>query len=395
MTSASTELRLHAPRAVALTLVLGLTTAFRPLPPGAAPFADEVVSIEWSTVPETIYAGQTFDLSFDVLVLESAGLLQLFPQVLDLPLQIEAFGRVDRIGLAPPATVTSDDQTATSAGAIARATVVVDGDVVTAVGPFALEGDADGIRRYRVTRQAHVYRAGLIELAAPTARYATATAFREDLVRGRVPVDRSEQTARGAATSLEVISLPRDGCPVTYDGAVGTFELSLAVEPRAARVGDTVRLSVHVAGATPMHGVPAPRVDAGDDVDILGTSRRAEDDGTTFVFELAFRTTTPTETPAVTLTAFDPDADPPGYFIHTVPALPVAIRAPAPETSPRMGQGTASTTSPPDPGNGSVDEPDEDSRPKLIWTPLVLGGILSLAFLSRLRRRRLRDTPPS
>lgn len=80
-----------------------------------------------------------------------------------------------------------------------------------------------------------------------------------------------------------------------------------------------------------------------------------------------------------------------------IPALPVAIRAAAPQEDQTEDEaaGQAAGIATLEAGSDSVDDSDEESSAKLIWTPLVLGGILSLAFLSRLRRRRLRDTPPS
>lgn len=383
----------HSPSALLLlrTALVGALAvpvgAGAPLPAQDRPLATDVLRVQWVVPAAPVYAGQTFELSLDVLLegdVEGAGLLQLFPQPVELPVQVDGFARVERLQLAP----WPDDE--------AAARVVVDGDVAPADGPFTVEGDPDGVVRYRITRLAQLLRSGAVELPAPTARYAIATEFRDDFVQGRVPVDRIERNARGSAATLEALGLPERGRPLTFDGAVGRFELLAAVEPRSAAVGETLSLRVLVVGATPFHAVPAPQVDAGDWVDILGVTRKDVEGGTEFTYDLVARSIEVKEMPPVTLTAFDPEADPPDYVKHTAPELAVSI-SPAftAETfAPVAGRGNTTSGSGPGGsdgfgGSGDAGPGEAEEGKKLLWTPLVLGMILSLAFLSVVRRRML------
>ncbi|MEM9380554.1 MAG: hypothetical protein AAGB93_11445 [Planctomycetota bacterium] len=380
---------LHTPPAPRRTraALAGLLTAFvgggTPLPAQDRPLAPDTIRIEWAPPEAPVYAGQTFDLRLDVLVaggVDGAGLLQLFPQPMELPLQVEGYARVDRIETAPwPAS----DPTAPN--------LVVDGAVAAAEGPFTFAGDPEGVVRYRVSRSVRVPRSGRIDLASPTARYAVATAFRDDFVQGRVPVDRIERTARGAAAALDVLPLPEEGRPMSFDGAIGRFELVAAVEPRTAEVGESLSLRVLVVGATPQHAVPSPQVDSAGRVDVLGMARRDVDGGTEFTFDVVARSTDVLAMPPISLTVFDPTADPPAYAVLTAPELPVSIRPAAPPANAAPGDASG------DGGGGAALAPEasgqdggeDDDGGRLLWTPLVLGMILSLAFLSVVRRRML------
>lgn len=349
-----------------------------PLPTDPPPLTPQEIQVRWAPPAAELYAGQTFELTLEVTTggsEEESGLLQLFPQTLDLPVQIEAFGGLERLTLAPP-----------TAGR--GPTAVVDGSMIAGTGPYV--DPADPARQlYRLTRRLRAVRAGRIELPAPIARYATATEFREDFVRGRIPVDRIERSARGEALVLEILPLPESDRPFSFDGAIGGYALEQAVDPNAVRVGESMVLHVLVRGATPFDDVPAPRVESMDGLDVLGVKRASVEDGTSFTFELVARSMDATLTPQVTFTSFDPLAASPAYVTLSPGRLPVSIRPAAPgeeeaQAPPLVGAQGAQQTPDERTGEGTTE------RPRLVWTPLVLGSILAIAFASVVRRRRAR-----
>ncbi|MEM9802953.1 MAG: hypothetical protein AAGA20_21695, partial [Planctomycetota bacterium] len=186
----------------------------------AHPNAPQEVELEVRWIaPDRLFVGQTFDLAVEIEIPappDELGFVQLFARPLDLPVQLDAFAGVDGLVFAPGADGEGP-------------TLVVDGEVVA--------GDAVGAQlAWRIVRRARASRAGAIALPAPSVRFATATRFEEDLVRGRVPLDRTESVARGEATELAVNALPEVGRPIEFEGAIGAFELLASVDRNAVDV---------------------------------------------------------------------------------------------------------------------------------------------------------------
>jgi hypothetical protein len=348
-----------------LALAVGAATA------AALPVHAQEVALRWELPAGDIYQGQTFPLTLEVTATAppQGGFVQLFPQPLGLPVQIEGFGAIEQLELVPRAD-TGD------------CSVVLDGELAR-----AQDLDPDpSVTRLRLSCLARPRRSGPAALPAITARYAVTSAFRDDLVRGSVPVDRTEGSARGDAVTLDVLPLPEADQPIDFEGAVGSLALEVSVTPNRVMVGETLQLAVACLGGSLNDGRAEPRLEAVEGLRVVG--RRSERIwegqrvGRTFWYDLEATSTAAIATPAVRLVTFDPVADPPAYRILKGAPLPVAIR-PAPGSaapSPPSAHGT--------PAADGDTAPEPTGKPRLIWTPAVLGFIVLLAVTSTLRRRR-------
>lgn len=65
--------------------------------------------------------------------------------------------------------------------------------------------------------------------------------------------------------TVQVEPFPAEGCPETFAGCVGSFELRASASPRKVRVGEPVTLTMRVAGSGNPDSVNLPRVEAGSD----------------------------------------------------------------------------------------------------------------------------------
>ncbi|MCE2941833.1 MAG: SH3 domain-containing protein [Gemmatimonadota bacterium] len=68
-------------------------------------------------------------------------------------------------------------------------------------------------------------------------------------------------TVRSPAVTLVAVDPPEAGRPADWDGAVGQLQLRARVEPRQARVGDPVTVTLRVTGAGNINLLPRPRLD--------------------------------------------------------------------------------------------------------------------------------------
>ena len=133
--------------------VLALSGALAPAAGALNPAAGaQEVRLEWSPPNGDVYAGQTFDLTLEVTVTRPAegGLVQLFPQALGLPVQLEAFAGVEGLELLPGA----------DSGEVS---LVLDGEVSRA---DDLDPRED-VTRVRLTRRARARRPGAHRCPSP------------------------------------------------------------------------------------------------------------------------------------------------------------------------------------------------------------------------------------
>lgn len=350
-----------------MALVAGLVAA------SGAPLHAQEVELRWDLPTGDIYQGQTFPLTLEVTAIAPAegGFVQLFPQPLGLPVQIEGFQAVSQLELVPREG--SGD-----------CSLVLDGEIVR-----AQDLDPDpAVTHLRLTYLARPRRSGPAALPEVGARYAITSAFRADLVRGSVPVDRAEGSALGPGATIDVLPLPEEGQPIDFEGAVGALAMEVRVTPNRVAVGETLRLEVSLLGGSLNDGRAEPRLEVVEGLRVVG--RRSERVwggqrvGRTFWYDLEATSTAAIATPAIRLVTFDPLADPPAYRTLEGPPLPVAIRpAPGSATPPSPGVQGA-------PAVGEQPAPDPAEKPRLLWTPAVMGFIVLLAVTSTLRRRRQR-----
>jgi hypothetical protein len=170
---------------------------------------------------------------------------------------------------------------------------------------------------------------GEIRLPAPVLRFACATEFRKDFLRGRTPVDRREVTLTGAPLVVEVRPLPEEGRPAEFGGAVGRFAVTAEAEPRELEFGDTLKLTLRIEGEGNLALLDPPRLDDLPGFHVYGA---LDDRGSrlrTIVFDLA-PTATVGEVPGIALPFFDPEAE--EYRTARSAPIPLVVRgAPAPE----------------------------------------------------------------
>ena len=334
------------------------------------PLQAQEIELRWVVPAGEIYPGQTFELTLEVTATatDEGGFVQLFPQPLGLPLQLEALQPLE--SMAPLELLPREEGGGCS--------LVLDGEIVRAE-----DEDPDPrVTRLRLTRFARARRPGPIRLPEATGRYAVSSAFREDLVRGSVPVERVERSVRGPSVSLAVRPLPEEDQPIDFEGAVGPLTMEVSIEPNRARVGETLQLQVAVLGGSLNEGRAEPRLAAVDGLRLVGTrserTRAERQFGRVFRYDLEATSTAPTATPAVTLVTFDPEAHPPGYRTLSAGPLPVSIRPGSDASTPAPDQMPEEREGPPDP----------PEKPRLVWTPAVMVFIVVLAAISTRRRRR-------
>jgi len=313
--------------------------------PARAPFVGEVFTVR-------LRAG------VDVDVLEG-NLVQLFRRPLDVPVQLDHpwfDGTPERprvLGAAAPPAGTAE--TLVALGAEPRSTT------------RALERGRDG-RRFAVlefTRSFLAEDAGELECPAPRLAFAYALEFRDDLVAGRVPVDRHDAFVLGAASALTVRAVPEEGRPFTFTGAVGALELRAEAAPARVRVGETVTLVVAIEGTAPAATYALPRLDRFPGFEVQ--SRAEQDSGATerrVTLELVAVSAGRHTLPAIELAAFDPEAA--RFVEHRTEPFSVEV----------VGEPTSGPPAPPPAASGP--------RPSVI----AMGAVAALIAVLWLRRRR-------
>ena len=194
-------------------------------------------------VPEKCYRHQPIVVRIRVALDEqflAEQMLQLFGRPLDVPIQIDAPwfeswpAGVVRLGPVDPSAPS----------------------VAIAFGSRELRavrsGLAQGDRQYAVLELERTLvpeKVGEIELPEVVVRLAYATEFEEDLLRGRVAVERRDAVVRSGGRSLRVRPLPEIGRPNGYGGAVGDFTATTGFEDSdAARSPESVVVRMRISG---------------------------------------------------------------------------------------------------------------------------------------------------
>lgn len=207
---------------------------------------------------------------------------------------------------------------------------------------------------------------GEISLLAPVLRFACATEFRRDFLRGRTPVDRREVKLTGAPLVVKVRPLPEAGRPADFGGAVGRFSMTAEAEPREVEAGESIKLTLRIEGEGNLTRLEAPRLSDWPGFHVYGA---LDDHGArvrTVVFDLA-PIAAVGEVPAIELPYFDPEAE--AYRTARTAPIPLVVRG-------------APTAGAEDGGGGSG------------WpVALVVAVAVGAAGLIALRRGRRRERP--
>ena len=286
--------------------------------------------VEVDGVPTEAWVGQACELVVRVGVDTAWFAAQSVPlsaQALDQPFHLTApwLQSSDDAGVAivpPPAGV---PQQRVAVGDRAEALAVAT--------PRTLDGRAFTVLELRARWQPR--RAADFELAPVRLRYAFATAFVEDFLRGRQPRDRQEASVASSSARVRVAPLPQPA-PSGFTGAIGSFSLAAQPATTNCAVGDALAVTVTVAGDGNFGAFgfalaqPAPGVHVDGIVAVPGS------DGRAFRLDVLPLRAGARELPPLAFVVFDPRVG--AYATLASPPAPLAVapaRAPLP---PRVQQ---------------------------------------------------------
>ncbi len=172
------------------------------------------------------------------------------------------------------------------------------------------------------------------------------------------------------AALIKILPLPKEGRPDRFQGAVGSFDLSVQVQPRTLSVGDPVTVTTTVTGDGNYSDVNCsdvtPATEKDDPFKRYPPRRDERNDSLICEQVLVPDSASATAVPPVRFSFFNPGtkryaAITKGPFLLTVTGSPV-LHAPAPEISPRAARSAS-----------------QKNRVKI-----TLAALLCLAFLSLL-----------
>jgi len=229
--------------------------------------------------------------------------IQPFRRALDVPAQVEA-PWLDELAGARLVEPESQDQ--------GGATIALNDRVATARELEPQLRDSASFRVFELERTFVPLAPGELRFAAPTLRYAFATDFEDDLVAGRAPLDRRDETRTGEPLTLPVRALP-DGAPAEFTGAVGRYVAQASAEPLEVDVGDSIRLTLRLERAAgtagDLFGFGAPELPELDGLGSRGHLESRANGARVLVFDLVARAPGERSIPALRIPFFDPERE--------------------------------------------------------------------------------------
>jgi hypothetical protein len=326
---------------------------------------DDAVRLTVTAEREAYYVGETIRLRLVVDVergfLETR-MIQPFRRELDLPVQVQA------TWLTEEAAAPGGGPTLAFGGTIVRA----DSFEERSEG-----GEPRGV--FGVTSVMRAERVGTLELEGPVMRFAFATSFRDDLLQGRVPIDRSEAFVRAEALALTILPLPEAGRPPGFTGAVGSFNVHATLDRHMVQVGESVRLRLVIAGDGNLEGFEAPRLKL-EGFDLRGVLDEAASEGRVMTYDLAPTSETVAGVPPLPFWYFDP-APPAAYRVIETAWIPLDVRGPSTD-------GTETSASRDD----DAPVPGDDQGNRALWVAGVGVALVAAAWV--LLRARSRNREP-
>jgi hypothetical protein len=231
--------------------------------------------------------------------------VQMFQQRLDLPVHIEA------PWLAELAKRGGD------ALSLALNDAIIDA---------AREPDSRGFTVVEIAGTLRPDSPGELVLAAPRLRFAYATRFRENLVYGRIPVDRRDGLVTGPRVVLDVRALPP--APDGFDGAIGRFRVQADAQPREVDAGVVFKLTLTVTGDGNLDRMGTPRLEL-PGFHVYGA---VNDHAGTIVYDVAAvgAAEAVEAVPPIAFVSFDPAAG--AYATVRTEPIPISVRG-APKSS--------------------------------------------------------------
>jgi hypothetical protein len=223
--------------------------------------------LELSADSDAYVVGQVVELRLRVgldAAFFATDALPLFRRPMDLPVQVEwdapagtlatGDGAADAGANAADAGADAD----VAAGGAELRTLALGDAVVEARRVEARVVDGRAFTVLELRRRVLPRYAGTLTIPAPVLHFAYATGFRDDFVRGRVPLDRHAARVTGEPLTLDVRPLPLEGRPATFTGAVGRFTVATEAQPRELSVGEQLVLTLTIDGAGQLAAFDAP-----------------------------------------------------------------------------------------------------------------------------------------
>ena len=312
-------------------VALGTTAAFaEDAPP------DHHAFVETVTPRTTYFVGEpvrlTLRFGFDAEYFRMQ-VIPIFRRPLDVAARIDAPWTRGLPGALEPA-----DDAAAAAPDGQRLTYALNDAAIAA--PRAADAERGGrtftvldVERRFVPKQA-----GDVNLAAPVLRFSYTSRFEDDLIHGRVPIDRHDAVISGTPTVLTIRPLPDAGRPPGFGGAIGRFTVTADVARPDVTEGESLTLSVRISGDGNLDAFDPPRLDALPGFHVYGM---LDDRGRTIrtvTYDIAPLSASVREVPSIEFDYFD-TAPPGAYRVARTKPIPIAVRGrdgatPAPAKPP-------------------------------------------------------------
>lgn len=337
--------------------------------------------VEMTTPRDTCFVQELIRLrirfGFDARFLRD-NMVQPFRQHLDVPAQLQAPwlerlpGTIAREGeAARPGTIAREGEAARLGGAgdEKRLSCALNESVAGAAQVEDRLIDGRLFTVLEIERSVLPTRSGEMAVPAPVLRFAYATSFEDDFVRGRVGTDRHDAFVRGGRLTLAIRALPEDGRPPEFTGAVGHFRVEAEADPRELAAGESLALSLRIEGEGNLELFDAPRLDRLAGFHLRGQTEKRSTTLRTVRYDLAPLGEEVTEVPSIPFAFFDPS--PPGGYrsVRTRP-IPIEVRPAHADTG--------------------LDPVTSASAPRTPSLALLAGVVLGFALLAIALRARLR-----
>lgn len=282
------------------------------------------VAVELAAERSRVFAGEPFRIVVRIAIDETflrENVVQPFRRALDLPV------RVELPWLGEPG------QDVSVGGAVAEgASLVLNDELAHARRGEPRTIDGERFLVFEVARQVVARRPGELRVPAPRVHVDHATRFRESFLDGRVPEDRRTVVIDGEALEVRVAELPAMGRPADFSGVVGTVTAEATVDRTAVEVGESLQLTLLIAGEGNLEALQPPGADRFPGFHVIGRIESPSAEGRTFVYELA-PVRHVREVPAIELSFFDP-APPGRYRVARTEPIALEVTGGDPDAEP-------------------------------------------------------------
>jgi len=215
--------------------------------------------------------------------------------------------------------------------------------------------------------------------------------------------DQRQLSLASEPESVKLLPLPRDNVPADFNGAVGTFTMTMTAGPTNVTVGDPITVKVQLAGHGSLDGLTLPEQPAWHDFKTYPPTTKVETvdqlglQGTkTFEQVVQPENADVKALPPMSFSFFDPDQK--AYRTLTQPAVPLVVRPSGSAPAPTVLAGARTTPDNPPPTQDIVPNKQRLGALARIGPPLAqqswflaLQGVPVFAFLAAAVWRRRVD----